>query len=159
MKAIFLPVLLLSFALSPISPAQTCREVVRDASGRIVQTIERQKQAGGTERAVIRDASGRLVGTATTQASGGSTSQTQYRDASGRLAGSAVTNGYASGSSRTTYRDASGRMAEAPTPATTPEAVVTPSFGMPRAALLGAKPPVAAYPGARLPPAGMRPDA
>jgi YD repeat-containing protein len=37
--------------------------VVRDASGRIVQTIERQKQAGGAERAVTRDASGRIVGT------------------------------------------------------------------------------------------------
>jgi YD repeat-containing protein len=32
--------------------------VVRDASGRIVQTIERQN-----ERAVTRDASGRIVGT------------------------------------------------------------------------------------------------
>lgn len=50
---------LLSFVLVTILPAQTCREEVRDASGRIVQTIEHQKQAGGTERAVIRDASGR----------------------------------------------------------------------------------------------------
>jgi hypothetical protein len=53
MKAILLPALLL-FVLSTVSPAQTCREVVRDASGRVVQTIERQKQAGSTERAVIR---------------------------------------------------------------------------------------------------------
>jgi hypothetical protein len=110
MKAMLLPALL-SFALATASPAQTCREVVRDSSGRIVQTIERQKQADRSERAVIRDASGRITGTANTQTSGGSTTQTQYRDASGRSAGSATTHGYASGSSRTTYRDASGRMA------------------------------------------------
>ena len=103
MMAMFLPTLF-TFTLV------TCREVVRDASGRVVQTIERQKQAVGSERAVIRDASGRITGTATTQASG-STTQTQYRDASGRSAGSATTHGYASGLSRTTYRDASGRVA------------------------------------------------
>ena len=70
MKAILLPALL-SFVLSTVSPAQTCREVVRDGSGRVVQTIDRQKQAGGTERAVIRDASGRVISTATTQVSAG----------------------------------------------------------------------------------------
>ena len=59
--ALILPTLF-SFALSLMSPAQTCREVVRDASRRIVQTIERQKQTGGSERAVIRDASGRITG-------------------------------------------------------------------------------------------------
>ena len=36
MKAILLHLLVLSFALSPASPAQSCREVVRDSSGRIV---------------------------------------------------------------------------------------------------------------------------
>ena len=109
MKATLLPALIL-FALVTASMAHTCREVARDASGRVVQTIERQKQAGGTERAVIRDASGRVAGTATTQARG-STTQTQYRDASGRVTGSAVTQGSTSGSARTTYRDASGRVA------------------------------------------------
>jgi hypothetical protein len=109
MKAMLLPALL-SFALATASPAQTCREVVRDSSGRVVQTIERQKQAGGTERAVIRDASGRITGTATTQPTGGNAARTTYRDASGKLTGSAVTLGTASGSSRTTYRDANGRM-------------------------------------------------
>ena len=64
-KTLLLQVLL-SFALASVLTAQTCREVVRDASGRIVQTIERQKQTGGTERAVTRDASGRITGTATT---------------------------------------------------------------------------------------------
>ena len=64
MKSLLLFTTLLSCALSPVSPAQTCHEVIRDASGQVVQTIERQKQAGGTERAVIRDASGRIVGTA-----------------------------------------------------------------------------------------------
>lgn len=67
MKAILLPALL-SFVLSTASPARSCREVVRDSSGRVVQTIDRQKQAGGSERAVIRDASGRVIGTATTRA-------------------------------------------------------------------------------------------
>ncbi len=56
-EKILLPILL-SCVLSPVSHAQICREVVRDPSGRVVQTIERQKQAGGTERAVIRDGSG-----------------------------------------------------------------------------------------------------
>jgi hypothetical protein len=79
MKAILLPVLV-SFALATKLPAQTCREVVRDGSGRVVQTIERQKQAGGAERAVIRDASGRITGTATTHASG-STARTLCGDA------------------------------------------------------------------------------
>ncbi len=110
MKAMFLPALL-SLPLATILPAQTCREVVRDASGWVVQTIERQKQGGGGEQYVTRDASGRITGTATTQASGDSTTQTQYRDASGRSAGSATTHGNASGSSHTTYQDASGRMA------------------------------------------------
>ncbi len=42
-KAILLPALI-SFALATMLPAQTCREVVRDSSGRIVQTIERQNK-------------------------------------------------------------------------------------------------------------------
>jgi len=64
MKAMLLPALI-SIALASASQAQTCREVVRDSSGRVFQTIERQKQAGGTERAVIRDASGRITGSNT----------------------------------------------------------------------------------------------
>lgn len=78
-------------------------------SGRVVQTIDRQKQAGGTERAVIRDASGRIIGTATTRVSTGGNAHTTYRDANGRSAGSATTQGSSSGASRTTYRDANGR--------------------------------------------------
>jgi len=108
MKAILLPTLLL-FVLSTVSRAQTCREVVRDASGRVVQTIDRQKQSGSTERAVIRDASGRIIGTATTQVSAGGGGQTTFRDAHGRATGSATTQGSSSGSFRTTYRDANGR--------------------------------------------------
>jgi hypothetical protein len=54
---------LFSFSLAVVSPAQTCRKVVRDASGRIVQTIDRQKSSGGTVQATTtRDASGRLTG-------------------------------------------------------------------------------------------------
>jgi hypothetical protein len=45
MKATLFPALFV-LALCATSPAQTCREVVRDSSGRIVQTIDRQKQAG-----------------------------------------------------------------------------------------------------------------
>ena len=94
----------------PCSPAQTCREVVRDASGRIVQTIDRQKSAGGTVQATTRDASGRIIGTATTNPNAGGSSQTTYRDASGRLTGTASTQPTTGASSRTTYRDASGRI-------------------------------------------------
>jgi YD repeat-containing protein len=72
-----------------VSTAQTCREVVRDASGRVVQTVERHKQAGGTVQAVTRDASGRITGTAVTRPNTGGGAHTEYRDASGRLAGSA----------------------------------------------------------------------
>ena len=68
--------ILLPFALASMLSAQTCREVVRDSSGRIVQTIERQKQAGGTERAVTRDASGRITGTATTRPNAGGSRST-----------------------------------------------------------------------------------
>lgn len=60
---------------------------MRDAYGRIVQTIERHKQAGGTERAVTRDASGRITGTATTRPNAGGSARTEYRDASGRITG------------------------------------------------------------------------
>ena len=58
---------LVSLALTAADSAQTCREVARDSSGRIVQTIDRQKQSGGTVQAVTRDASGRIIGTATTR--------------------------------------------------------------------------------------------
>jgi len=109
MKTFFLPALIL-FALAAISPAQTCREVVRDSSGRIVQTIERHQQTGGTVRSVTRDASGRIIGTATTRSNSSGSAHTTYRDASGRLTGSASTQSPTSNSSRTTYRDASGRL-------------------------------------------------
>lgn len=104
-----LPVL--AFVLVCISPvgAQTCREVVRDSSGRLVQTIERRTSGDGTVHAVIRDAAGRVAGTFVTRPDGGGGSRTEYRDASGRHAGSAITRGGSSGSSRTTYRDGSGR--------------------------------------------------
>ncbi len=88
MKAHFLTALI-SFALSLVSPAQTCRELVRDASGRIVQTIDRQTSAGGGVQATTRDASGRIIGTATTHPNAGGRSQTHYRDASGRITGTA----------------------------------------------------------------------
>lgn len=66
MKTILLPAVF-ALTLANASFAQTCREVVRDASGRVVQTIQRHAEIGGSERAVIRDASGRLIGTATTR--------------------------------------------------------------------------------------------
>lgn len=49
MKMLILPALL-PFALASMLSAQTCLEVMRDASGWIVQTIESQKQAGGHGR-------------------------------------------------------------------------------------------------------------
>ncbi len=94
MNPLLLPVLL-SFALSLMSPAQPCREVVRDASGRIVQTIDRQKSMGGTVQATTRDASGRIIGTATTSpnaSSSGSFTGTQH-DVAGRLIGSSTGSG------------------------------------------------------------------
>jgi len=77
MKKILLPAVF-SLSLATTSPARTCREVVRDSSGRIFQTIERQKQAGGTAD------SSKVAGT---------TTRTQYRDASGRLPGSSTGSG------------------------------------------------------------------
>ena len=106
MKAILIPALI-PLVLATASPAQTCHEVVRDSSGWIVQTIERQKQAGGTERAVIRDASGRVAGSADTSKTG-SGRRTQFRDASGRSAGTETTSGCSSGNVTATRRDASG---------------------------------------------------
>ncbi|MEY3894550.1 MAG: hypothetical protein RLZZ214_69 [Verrucomicrobiota bacterium] len=94
MNALLLPALL-SFALSLMSPAQNCREVTRDASGRIVQTIDRQKITGGTVQATTRDASGRIIGTATTSPNAslsGSFTGTQ-RDQSGRLTGGSTGSG------------------------------------------------------------------
>jgi hypothetical protein len=108
MKAI-LPLLATSLILSVVSPAQTCREVVRDSSGRVVQTKETRKSGSGTT-SVTRDASGRVIGTATSQTNG-SVTRTDYRDASGRMTGSANTKGSSAASSQTTYRDASGRVA------------------------------------------------
>ena len=61
-----LPCLTTCFFASLVSlGAHTCREVVRDSSGRVVQTIERRTGTGGTVHTVIRDASGRLAGTST----------------------------------------------------------------------------------------------
>lgn len=97
--------------LIPTLPAQTCREVVRDSSGRIVQTIDHQKQSGGTVQTTTRDAAGRIIGTATTRTNSGGFTSTQYRDASGRITGSAATQPRSGGTaSNTTYRDASGRI-------------------------------------------------
>jgi len=108
MKAL-LPILGLSLILSAASPAGPCRKTVRDASGRIVQTIDNH-QTGSTTRSVIRNASGRIIGTSTNRTSSGGTTRTTYRDASGRITGSASSHGAGGKSSRTTYRDASGRM-------------------------------------------------
>jgi len=79
--------LAISLTLTALSTAETCREVVRDASGRVAQTIDHQKSSGGTVRAVIRDASGRTIGTSTSQTSG-STTRPGYRDAYGCMTGS-----------------------------------------------------------------------
>ena len=91
MQAI-LPILGLSMILSSISLAGSCRKTVRDASGRIVQTIDTHRTDSMT-RSVIRNASGRIVGTSTSQASTGGTAQTSFRDASGRITGSASSHG------------------------------------------------------------------
>jgi hypothetical protein len=53
MKAMYLPIVI-PFALATLLPADTCREVVRDSSGRIIQTVDRQKQSGGTVQSVTR---------------------------------------------------------------------------------------------------------
>ena len=82
---------LLSFALAAALSAKTCREVLRNASGRIVQTIDRQKSAGGTVQAITRDASGRIIGTATTHPNAGGSAQTTYRDTNGGMDGTADT--------------------------------------------------------------------
>ena len=105
-----LPCLTTCFFASLVSlGAHTCREVVRDSSGRVVQTIERRTDVGGTVHTVIRDASGRLAGTSITRPDGGGGSRTDYRDANGRHSGSATTRSNGSGSSNTSYRDAQGR--------------------------------------------------
>ncbi len=72
---------LLSFALSALSPAQTCREIVRDASGRIVQTIDRQKGSGETVQATTRNALGRLTDSQTTNTSHSESFTGTQRDA------------------------------------------------------------------------------
>ena len=56
MKTTLLPVLI-SLTLASMLPAQTCREVVRDASGWIVLTTDRQKSAGDSVQSTTRDAS------------------------------------------------------------------------------------------------------
>lgn len=62
---------LFAVALTATLPAETYREVVRDSSGRISQTIDRQKSSDGSVQSVTRDASGRIIGTATTRPSSG----------------------------------------------------------------------------------------
>ena len=98
-----------SLLLVSVASAETCREVVRDASGRVTQTIDHQKSGNGTVRSVIRDASGRMIGTSTSQTSGTTGSRTDFRDASGRSTGNQTTNG-SSGFATGTRRDASGRV-------------------------------------------------
>ena len=75
MKAILLPAGI-SFLLASILPAQTCREVVRDASGHVVQTVEHRKGIGGIAHSIIRDAAGRIIGTSTSQTGSGGTTRT-----------------------------------------------------------------------------------
>jgi hypothetical protein len=48
MKALLSSIVVL--VLPAVAAAQTCREVVRDSSGRIVQTVESRKEAGGTRK-------------------------------------------------------------------------------------------------------------
>jgi len=74
LKKAFLFSALIFTTLCATAPAQTCREVVRDSSGRIVQTIDRQSQSGGAVQSTIRDASGRMIGTDVTSASAFSSS-------------------------------------------------------------------------------------
>ncbi|MFU8892182.1 MAG: hypothetical protein ACNA8L_01000 [Luteolibacter sp.] len=121
MKIGLFSTLTVSFLLASFSQAQSCREVIRDATGRIVQTIDRQ--ANG--RAVMRDASGKIIGTATTQATG-SISRTTYRDANGRITGTASTQHGQSATTRTTYRGPGGQITG--TSATNPS---NPSHGNP----------------------------
>ena len=63
MKPFLLQILMLTCAITLTVQAQTCREVVRDSSGRIEKTIERRTLSGGNERVVIRNASGQIIGT------------------------------------------------------------------------------------------------
>lgn len=58
MRPIFLAALFF-LALAAALTAQTCREVVRDSFGRIVQAISRQTSPSGTVQSVTRDGSGR----------------------------------------------------------------------------------------------------
>ncbi len=108
MKTFFSSVLM-SGVLFSTARADNSREVVRDASGRLIQTIDHQKDANGTVNSVTRDASGRLIGTAVSHPNSGGDS-TVYRDASGRLTGAAQTSAAGAGTAHTTYRDASGRL-------------------------------------------------
>jgi hypothetical protein len=87
MKAILLPALF-SVSLATISPAQTCREVVRDASGRFGRTATTHTSGGSTSHTQFRDASGRPNGTETTSGHGAT-----GRDASGRVTGSSTGGG------------------------------------------------------------------
>ncbi|MGA0854925.1 MAG: hypothetical protein ACO3RK_08965, partial [Luteolibacter sp.] len=66
-----------SLLLAGTSLAQTSREVVRDPSGRIVQTIDHRTEAGGTVRSTTRDAMGRVIGTAVTRQSATGTARTE----------------------------------------------------------------------------------
>lgn len=96
----------LIFSLTPLVASPSGREVVRDSSGKIIRTIEHQKQPGGGVRSVSRDASGRLIGTSVTQPSTAGGSRTEHRDSSGRLTGSSQSRA----SGQTVDRDAAGRL-------------------------------------------------
>lgn len=89
MRELYLLVVI-PLAFASLLAADTCTEVVRDDSGRIVQTIERVKGPSGTVQATTRDTSGRITGTAVSQPNKGG-SRTDYRDASGRLTAPAAT--------------------------------------------------------------------
>ena len=103
-------IILIFMISNALASAETCRDVVRDASGRIVQTVESQKNSNGTTKSVTRDASGRIVSTSSGAPSANGKMQTTYRDASGRLIGSAATQTTPGGSK------AAPRPAQAPVP-------------------------------------------
>jgi hypothetical protein len=92
-----------------IVSAQSSRETVRDASGRIVQSIEHRQDQGGRVTSVIRDASGRIIGTTQTSASTSGQTRTQYRDAQARITGTAQSHASAL-QQHTQFRDATGRL-------------------------------------------------
>lgn len=100
---------LLSLGLTISTFAQTNREVVRDSSGGLVQTIERRIEPNGQITSTTRDAAGRLIQESTTQVSPCGRATTQYRDSGGRLIGTAQSQALGV-TQKTQFRDASGRL-------------------------------------------------